>query len=126
MSVTTQSINAIPIVGYNVARVSSGSSNAIVNPTSTSTSLPSSSSTLSPGVSAGIGVGAALGVVAVAGLIFFLMRRKRPSQPQPVKYEAAPVQASSPAYAASTPVHEMHQSAPKHNYYNTPVELQGR
>lgn len=125
MSVTTQSINAIPIIGYNVARASTGSSGVVATPNSTSTNAPSSSNTLSPGASAGIGVGAALGVILIAGSIFFLMRRKRSGQPEAAKYQTAPI-TPSPVYAASTPVHEMHQNAPKHNYYNNPVELQGR
>lgn len=122
-----QTIAAIPIIGCNVAHTSASSS---ANVTSTSTPIQSSrpSATLSPGASAGIGIGAAIGVIAIAGLTFYFVRRKRSSRSKnslsgPLRYETTPARA--PAQAASAPVYEMYHGTSKYGTYQTP-ELQGR
>ena len=80
----SSSVGAIAIVGYNVARATSDSSD-----------LSPHDNGLSTGAKAGIGLGVSLGVLVIGALILMVFLRRRRRRNRPSKPEAAAPAATS-------------------------------
>lgn len=102
---TATGIDAIAMIGWNVApSTSSTSATSSTNTSPISTSGPQTSSDLSKGAAAGIGAGVGFGVFGLFSLLaLYLLRRRR----KHARFHAVPKQPNA-AEASSVLVHELH------------------
>lgn len=133
VSATTSTTQSTPTTTQTTSTTQSQTTGAMTTSTSPSTTNSPARSGLSSGAKAGIGVGVGLGVVGALALVaaFFLIRRRKQSNPPPegpASYVSNPSQPIYPTYQ-STDIYAAELNGRKDRPGEgglSPVELEGR